>query len=62
MKKVVILGFGGTIAMVPDQYGTLALATSIEELIKFVPQLSSLADIEVVQLENCDSTNINPSH
>lgn len=62
MKKVVIFGFGGTIAMVPDESGTLAPAKSIEELVSYVPQLDTMADIELIQLENRDSTNINPSH
>jgi len=62
MKKVVILGFGGTIAMVSDSNGTLTPAKSIEELVSYVPQLNDMAEIELIQLENRDSTNITPTH
>lgn len=61
-KKVTILGFGGTIAMVPDSDGVLAPAKTVDELMSFVPQLAEMADIELIQLENVDSTNITPEH
>src|SRR5579871_3600275 len=61
MKKIAILGFGGTIGMVPSPNG-LVPAKSIEELLTYVPELKHLADIELTQLENRDSTNINPDH
>lgn len=61
-KKIAILGYGGTIAMVPNAQGALAPAKSVEELMSFVPQLGDMADIELTQLENRDSTNINPTH
>lgn len=60
--KVLILGFGGTIAMVPDASGVLIPAKSIEEILAIVPSLREMADVELVQVENKDSTNINPSH
>ncbi|MFA6353531.1 MAG: asparaginase [Candidatus Paceibacterota bacterium] len=62
MKKVLILGFGGTIAMIPDVSGVLAPAKSIEEILLIVPSLREMADVELVQVENKDSTNITPSH
>lgn len=62
MKKIVLIGYGGTIAMVPNESGALAPAKTIEDLVKYVPQLKSMADIELLQLENLDSTNVNPSH
>lgn len=61
-KKIVILGFGGTIAMVPDSTGVLKPAKSIEEILTIVPSLREMADITFFELENLDSTNINPSH
>ena len=61
-KKIIILGFGGTIAMVPDQNGVLKPAKSIEEIIKIVPSLCEMADLSFFELENIDSTNINPTH
>lgn len=62
MKKIAILGFGGTIGMYPDSSGALVPAKSIEELVTFVPQLNSMANLQLTQLENRDSTNINPDH
>lgn len=60
--KVLILGFGGTIAMVPDAWGVLKPAKSVEEIVAIVPSLAALADVSFQELENRDSTNINPSH
>lgn len=57
-----ILGFGGTIAMVPDSEGVLKPAKSVEEIIEIVPSLKEMADVTFQELENRDSTNINPSH
>ena len=61
-RKVIILGFGGTIAMVPDKDGVLKPAKSVEEIIKIVPSLKEMADVSFYELENLDSTNINPIH
>ncbi|OGY24354.1 MAG: hypothetical protein A2172_00630 [Candidatus Woykebacteria bacterium RBG_13_40_15] len=61
-NKIAILGFGGTIAMVPNKEGTLVPAKGVDELISFVHKIKELADVTLVQLENLDSTNINPTH
>lgn len=61
-KNVLILGFGGTIAMVPDSANVLKPAKSIEEILAIVPSLKEMAEVTFVELENRDSTNINPSH
>jgi len=61
-KKIIILGFGGTIAMVPDTNGILKPAKSIDEILSIVPTLREQADIRFEQIENLDSTNINPTH
>ena len=61
-KRIIILGFGGTIAMVPDANGILKPAKNIDEIISIVPTLRENADIQFEQIENLDSTNINPSH
>jgi L-asparaginase len=60
-EKIALIGFGGTIAMVPNAEGALAPAASAEELINHVPMLREMdADLEVIQLLNKDSTNVNP--
>lgn len=57
-----MLGFGGTIAMVPDTTGVLRPAKSIEEILAIVPSIKEMADVTVRQLINLDSTNLNPNH
>ncbi len=60
--KIAVIGFGGTIGMVPDMSGALVPARSIADLVTLSPQLEELADLELIQMENRDSTNINPDH
>ncbi len=60
-KKIAFIGFGGTIAMIPNARGSLVPARSAEELIAQAPLLRDIeADLEVIQLLNKDSTNLNP--
>jgi len=61
-RKVLILGFGGTIAMVPDDSGVLKPAKGVEEILAIVPSLKDMAEISFLGIENLDSTNVNPSH
>ncbi len=61
MKKILLLSTGGTIASVETANG-LAPETSAEELLSYVPALSSLCAIRVQQLLNIDSTNVQPEH
>lgn len=60
--KVLILGHGGTIAMVPGAKGALEPAKTIDEILAIVPTLQEMADVSFRQLDNRDSTNIHPSH
>ncbi|MFA6536121.1 MAG: asparaginase [Candidatus Paceibacterota bacterium] len=63
MKKILILGCGGTIAMVPDpKSGVLKPAKTVEDIATLVPTLKESADITLEQLLNIDSTNMNPGH
>ncbi|HEV7701902.1 MAG TPA: asparaginase domain-containing protein [Candidatus Paceibacterota bacterium] len=61
-KKVVILGLGGTISMVPDRRGFLKPAKNVKDILNIVPSLKKMADINFHELENLDSTNINSTH
>src|SRR3989344_9360568 len=61
-RRIAILGFGGTIAMVPDLEGVLKPAKGVEEIIAIVPTLKEMAEVSFQELERRDSTNINPSH
>ncbi len=59
--KILIIGHGGTIAMTHSDKG-LVPTKSAQELLTLVPTLSEQADITLEQLDNIDSTNINPGH
>ncbi|MEN9649447.1 MAG: hypothetical protein RL094_414 [Candidatus Parcubacteria bacterium] len=63
-KKILIIGFGGTIAMVPDpsRGNVLVPAKSIEDMLAIVPSLGNNEDLTLMQVLNIDSTNVNPSH
>lgn len=59
--RILVLGCGGTIAMVPDRLGVLRAAKTVDELLKMVPTLRQHADIDLKQLSNVDSSDLNPS-
>lgn len=61
MKKVLMLGTGGTIASGKTNSGLIPVLTS-EELVQQVPEISSLCDVSCIQLFSIDSTNITPEH
>ncbi len=60
--KVLLVGMGGTITMVPNEEGALAPAKSAEDLNREVPSLGKMAEIAIVQIVNLDSTNVSPQH
>lgn len=61
MEKVLIFSTGGTIASVYDEdAGGFIPALSPEDLIRSVPGLESVADIESVELGNVSSTFLTP--
>lgn len=61
-KSILILGFGGTIAMVPDVQRGLRPAKNVKDILDQVPTINEMARINFKQLENIDSTNVNPLH
>ena len=61
MKKVLMLGTGGTIASEMTKSGLTPVLTS-EQLVQNVPELKELCDVTCRQLFSIDSTNITPSH
>lgn len=61
MKKILVIATGGTIACKRTESGLTPLITS-EDLLSFIPQAGSFAQIDAVQLLNLDSTNIRPEH
>lgn len=61
MKKILVIGTGGTIASVKTKNG-LRPAYKTDELISFFPEVKKIADVEGKMLFNLDSTNIQPHH
>lgn len=60
MKKICLLATGGTIACVPTEKGYMP-GLSGEELLHYVPELADLAEIEVRQIMNIDSSEMQAS-
>lgn len=59
MKRILVIATGGTIASTGQQ-GQLAPTRTAQELLRQVPLLDGLCDIDYVQLMNIDSTNMRP--
>ena len=61
MKKILMLGTGGTVACVPSADG-LVPALDGPAMIKLVPELEDVCAIETKQILNLDSSNLAPQH
>lgn len=61
-RNVLILGVGGTVAMVPNAAGALVPAKTIDEILVLIPTLREMATVQLQQLANLDSTNVIPLH
>lgn len=61
MKRILLLGTGGTIACKRTENGLKPVITS-EEILSYVPDSKSYCQIDSLQLLNIDSTNIEPKH
>ena len=61
MKKILLIGTGGTIASEVTESG-LAPELTTEQLLAHIPAISQICEADCVQLLNLDSTNITPEH
>ena len=61
MKKILLIGTGGTIASEMTE-GGLAPELTTEQLLACIPGISEFCAVDCLQLLNLDSTNITPSH
>lgn len=61
MKKILLIGTGGTIASEVTAEG-LAPELTTEQLLRQVPAISKLCDVDCRQLFTIDSTNMTPKH
>ena len=61
MKKILMIGTGGTIASEATANGLAPELTSAQ-LLSHVPGISAICDVDCLQLLSLDSTNITPAH
>ena len=61
MKKILLIGTGGTIASEMTEEG-LAPELTTEQLLHQVPGISKICDVDCRQLFTIDSTNMTPKH
>ena len=61
MKKILLIGTGGTIASDVTDSG-LAPELTTEQLLAHIPAIREICRVECVQLLNLDSTSITPQH
>ena len=60
-KKILLIGTGGTIASEIGESGLTPELTS-EQLLRYIPDISDICQVDCVQLFSLDSTNIQPKH
>lgn len=60
-KKILLIGTGGTIASQKSDDG-LKPSLSSNQLLKYVQEVFTFADIDTIELFNIDSTNMHPKH
>ena len=61
MKKIQIIGTGGTIASKPSADG-LTPDLDSKQLIDSIPSISDICDVDCIQAFSLDSTNVRPDH
>ena len=61
MKKILMLGTGGTIASEITESG-LSPQLTTEQILHYCPDISGFCSVDCLQLCNLDSTNIAPEH
>lgn len=61
MKKILMIGTGGTIASKQTEHGLTPGLTS-DDILSYIPQVKDVCDVETIQVCNIDSTNVTPKH
>ncbi len=59
MKKILMIGTGGTIASKSTPSG-LHPQLTLDEILEYIPAISQLCEVDTYQLCNIDSTNVSP--
>ena len=60
MKKILMIGTGGTIASKATANG-LTPQLSSDEILEYIPRVSEFCEVDTLQLCNIDSTDITPA-
>ncbi|MDF2484368.1 MAG: asparaginase, partial [Herbinix sp.] len=60
MKKILMIGTGGTIASTKTTNGGLHPQLTSEEMLLYIPSISEICEVDTIQVCNMDSTNISP--
>ena len=61
MKKILMIGTGGTIASKQTADG-LAPGLSSDDILSYIPQVKDVCHVDTLQVCNIDSTNVTPAH
>ena len=61
MKKILMIGTGGTIASKQTEDG-LTPGLSSEDILSYIPQVKEVCEVDTLQVCNIDSTNVTPKH
>lgn len=61
MKKILMIGTGGTIASKQTDAG-LTPGLTAEDVLSYIPAVKEVCEVETVQVLNLDSTNMTPAH
>ncbi len=60
MKKILVIGYGGTIVMVVDPVKKAVVPADAATILSLLPRVQDVADLQIDIIDNKDSTNINP--
>lgn len=60
-KRILLLATGGTIASKKSENGLKPQITP-DELLRYIPQIKEICDVEAIQILNLDSSNMEPQH
>ena len=61
MKKILMIGTGGTIASRQTEQG-LAPGLTPEDILSYIPAVKNVCEVHTMQVCNLDSTNVTPEH
>lgn len=61
MKKILMIGTGGTIASKQTEHG-LSPGLTTQDILSYIPQVKDVCEVSTLQVCNIDSTNVTPKH